>query len=96
MIITFGNKTARDIYHGAESRYSRKLQQHLVKKAQRLLDQIHTAPALEFLLVPPGNRLEKLSGNLNGFWSLRINEQWRIIFRWIGKDAYDVQILDYH
>ncbi|MBW1770232.1 MAG: type II toxin-antitoxin system RelE/ParE family toxin, partial [Deltaproteobacteria bacterium] len=45
---------------------------------------------------PPGNRLEKLSGDMQGFWSLRINERWRIIFRWAEDDALDVKIIDYH
>lgn len=65
-------------------------------KAQRLLDQINATPSLEFLGIPLGNRLEKLSGDLRGFWSIRINEQWRIIFRWKHNHFYDVRILDYH
>ncbi len=44
----------------------------------------------------PGNRLEKMSGDLEGFWSVRINDQWRIVFKWIDNDAYDVKITDYH
>ena len=63
---------------------------------QRLLDQINAAPSLEFLSIPPGNKLEKLAGDKKGFRSLRINEQWRIIFRWAAKDFYDVKIVDYH
>ena len=46
--------------------------------------------------MPPGNRLEKLSGDLEGYWSIRINAQWRIIFRWKAGDAFDVEIVDYH
>ena len=65
-------------------------------KARRLLDQVNAAPTIEFLRVPPGNRLEKLAGSLSGKWSVRINNQWRIVFRWQGEDAYDVAILDYH
>ncbi len=65
-------------------------------KAQRLLDQLNTAPSLEFMRVPPGNKLEKLSGDMKYFLSLRINEQWRIIFIWKGNDAYEVKITDYH
>jgi len=51
---------------------------------------------LEDLRVPPSNRLEKLRGNLVGFYSIRVNDQWRVIFRWLDGDAYDVQIVDYH
>ena len=96
MIVNFANKATEDIYHGINSRYSRKLPQELHSKAQRLFDQISAAPSLEFLSKPPGNKLEKLSGDLKGLWSLRINDQWRITFRWIGNNFYDVKITDYH
>jgi len=96
MIKNFGDRTAQDIYDGINSRYSRKFPRQLHDKTQRLLDQINASPSLETLRVPPGNKLEKLSGDKKGFWSLRINEQWRIIFRWVDNDFYDVKILDYH
>ncbi len=96
MIKNFGDRTAQDIYDGINSRYSRKLPRQLHAKTQRLLDQINASPSLETLRVPPGNKLEKLAGDKKGFWSLRINEQWRIIFRWAANDFYDVKILDYH
>ena len=96
MIKNFSDKTARDVYDGTNSRYSRRLPRELHAKAQRLFDQINAAPSLEFLRVPPGNRLEKLVGNMKGEWSLRINKQWRIVFRWKNNDAYDVIIVDYH
>jgi len=96
MIKSFKNKTAEDIYHGATSRQARKLPVNLHVKARRLLDQLNAAPTIKFLKVPPGNRLEKLSGNYKGFWSIRINEQWRIIFRWVDENAYDIAIVDYH
>lgn len=96
MIKNFASQTAQDIYNGVNSRYSRKLPRELHARAQRLLDQINAAPSLEFLSVPPGNRLEKLSGDLIGCWSLRINDRWRIIFRYEANDFYDVRIMDYH
>jgi len=96
MIKSFADKFTRDIYDGTESRYSRKLHPALHDKAQRLLDQINAAPSIEFLRIPPGNRLEKLSGDLSEFWSLRINVQWRIIFHWEGDNAYEVRVIDYH
>jgi proteic killer suppression protein len=96
MIKNFGNRTAQDIYDGINSRYSRKLPRQLHAKTQRLLDQINAAPSLEFLSIPPGNKLKKLAGDKKGFWSLRINDQWRIIFRWVANDFYDVKIVDYH
>ena len=96
MVKSFGNKTAKDIYHGSNSRHARKLPSNLHGKTKRLLDQINTAPTINFLKVPPGNRLEKLSGNYNEFWSIRINDQWRIVFRWFDEDAHDIAIVDYH
>jgi proteic killer suppression protein len=96
MIKNFADKITEDVFDDTNSRYSRKLPRELHPKAQRLLDQINAAPSLEFLRVPPGNKLEKLSGSLEGFWSLRINKQWRIIFCWDNNDAFDVGIVDYH
>ncbi|MEO7098643.1 MAG: type II toxin-antitoxin system RelE/ParE family toxin [Luteolibacter sp.] len=66
------------------------------ERAYHKLVAIHEAVSLENLRHPPSNRLELLKGNLAGFHSIRINKQWRIIFRWEGQDARDVQITDYH
>lgn len=96
MIKSFGDKTAQDVYHGINSRYARKLLRALHPKAQRLFDQINAALSLEFLRIPPGNRLKKLTGDLEGRWSLRINDQWRIVFCWEGNDAFEVKIIEYH
>lgn len=96
MIQNISSKTAQDIYDGVNSRHARRLPQELHAKAQRLLDQLNAATVLETLKAPPGNRLEKLKGDLEGFWSLRINDQWRIIFRWEEGNALDVDIVDYH
>ena len=60
------------------------------------LDVIDAAESLDDLRVPPGNRLEKLSGDRKDQFSIRINDQWRICFRWTDGDAYDVEIVDYH
>ena len=64
--------------------------------ALRKLTQIHGAATLTFLQVPPGNRLEKLSGDREGQWSIRINDRWRICFHWRDGHAHDVEITDYH
>lgn len=96
MIKNFGNRIAQDIYDGVNSRYSRKVPRELHGKTRRLLDQINAAPSLEFIRIPPGNKLEKLSGDLKGYWSLRINDRWRIIFRFEANDFFDVKIIDYH
>lgn len=68
----------------------------LHRKAQRLFDQLNAAVVVETLKTPPGNRLERLKGDWEGFWSIRINDQWRIVFRWEDGDALDVDIVDYH
>jgi toxin HigB-1 len=57
---------------------------------------IHNAQDVHDLRIPPGNRLERLTGDLHGFVSIRVNNQWRIIFKWINNDAYEVSIVDYH
>lgn len=96
MIRNFASKTAQDIFDGVASRYARQIDGHLHDHITRLFDQINAVTTVEMLRVPPSNRLKKLSGNLKGFWSLRINKQWRIIFRWEKDDAFDVDIVDYH
>ena len=96
MIQSFAGKTAQDIYDGINSRYARNIQPELHEKIRRLFDQINAAITIDTLRSPPGNRLEKLSGDLKGFWSLRVNDQWRVIFRWEEGNASDVDIVDYH
>jgi len=66
------------------------------RAARRKLLILHSAGQLADLLVPPGNRLEKLVGDRQGQYSIRINNQWRICFNWEGMDAFDVEIVDYH
>lgn len=66
------------------------------ERARRKLRMINQARIINDLLIPPGNRLEQLKGDLAGFWSIRINQQWRIIFRWVDGSKHEVQIVDYH
>lgn len=66
------------------------------RAALRKLDLLHNVAGLDELRVPPGNRLEKLKGDREGHWSIRINDQYRLCFRWQGEDAFDVEIVDYH
>ena len=75
---------------------SRRLPPNLHQIAWRKLAVLHAAERLDDLRVPPGNRLEKLSGDREGQYSIRINERWRICFRWHEGHAYDVEITDYH
>ncbi len=66
------------------------------KAPRRLMDLINAATILDDLRIPPGNRLEALKENYAGFYSVPINDQWRIIFKWLNGDADKVQIIDYH
>ena len=96
MIKNFKSKSAWDIYDGINSKYARKVPKELHERTRRLLDQVNAAPSLRVLSKPPSNRLEKLSGKSEEYWSLRINNQWRIVFYWKGNDASDLDVIDYH
>jgi proteic killer suppression protein len=87
---------ARDIYEGVSSKHSRSFPPDLLAAARIRLDYIQYASSLNDLRMPPGNRLEALSGNLRGLHSIRINKQWRIVFRWAIDGAEVVEIVDYH
>lgn len=75
---------------------SRRLPPDLQRRAHRKLLVLDAADVLDELRIPPGNRLERLSGDRVGQYSIRINDQWRICFRWNRGDAFDVEITDYH
>jgi proteic killer suppression protein len=79
-----------------ERERSRRLPPDVQRRAHRKLLLVDAAEALDDLRVPPGNRLERLSGERDGQYSIRVNDQWRICFRWARGDAYDVEITDYH
>ena len=96
MIISFGDKATFDLFHGVSSRHVRKLPNQIHETALYKLDVLNAAQNLDDLRSPPGNRLEPLKGDFKGFHSIRINSQWRIIFRWDASAAHVVQIVDYH
>lgn len=96
MIVSFGDKTTSDLFNGISSRKARQIPVQIHEAAIYKLDIINAAQTLDDLKSPPGNRLEPLKGDLKGFHSIRINNQWRIIFRWKANAAHDVQIVDYH
>ena len=93
MIKSFADKSAEELF---KRNKVRKLPSTIVKVAYRKLLILDAAESTEDLKVPPGNRFEKLSGNLSGKYSIRINDQWRIIFSWKQNNAYEVEIIDYH
>jgi toxin HigB-1 len=96
MIMSFGDKATEDLYNGLNSKESRKIPSNILAVALRKLDMINAAHRPEDLKAPPGNRLEHLKGDRVGFYSIRINDQYRIIFRMTQSNASNVQILDYH
>lgn len=96
MIRSFGNKSTEDFFHGRSTSHARKVATTIRSVALRKLDILNAAADIEDLRSPPGNRLEKLSGDLKGFHSIRVNQQWRIVFRWKNGGAEDVEIIDYH
>jgi len=93
VIKTFKDDEAHKIY---QRQRSRKLPADIQQVVLRKLRMINNAISINDLRVPPANRLEELSGNRAGQWSIRINDQWRVCFRWEGSDACDVEITDYH
>jgi proteic killer suppression protein len=97
MIRSFLNQATEDVFHGRTSKAARKLcPQSLWRIAVRKLDLLDSAAALLDLRVPPGNRLEALSGNRRGQHSIRINQQYRICFIWTEEGPDQVEIVDYH
>ena len=96
MIISFGDKATSDLFNGINSRAVRKIPSNITKIALRKLDLLNAVEQLDELKIPPGNRLESLKGDLKGFYSIRINNQWRIIFQWNNGNVSLVQIIDYH
>ena len=93
MIKTFKCKETEKIF-GRE--YSRKLPRDIQKVAFRKLRMIDRSKTLSDLKIPPANRLEKLSGKRKGQYSIRINDQWRVCFKWVDNNAFGVEITDYH
>lgn len=93
MIKSFGSKETQRVWEGERSK---KLPLEVQKIGRRKLRMINNAFDLDDLRIPPSNRLEKLSGKLRDFYSIRVNKQWRIIFQWNHGNALEVEILDYH
>lgn len=96
MIASFGDRATEALFHGEGGKAVRRLPPPIRPAATRKLDLLNAARVLGDLRAPPGNRLEALKGNLQGKHSIRVNDQWRIVFRWESGDAHDVQVTDYH
>ena len=96
MIRNFGNRLAEDLFYDLSTRETRKFPPELRRPARKKLFMVHSAGILDDLKIPLGNRLEALKGNLKGSLSIRINDQWRIVFMWVDTGAQDVKVVDYH
>ena len=96
MIVSFGNRLAEDLFDDRSTRIIRAFPPELRRAARRKLLYLHDAAELRDLRVPPGNRLEGLKGRFAGCYSIRINDQWRVVFRWENGSAAGVQVIDYH
>ena len=93
MVVSFGDKTTQKIWEGEQVKnFSTEIQD----KARRKLRMLNNSIDIKDLMIPPSNMLEKLKGNLSDFYSIRVNNQWRIIFNWNNGNATNVQLIDYH
>ena len=93
MIVSFGDKDTKKIWEGDRiKRFSKDIQE----TGRRKLRMLNNSQNLADLQIPPSNRLEKLKGSLKDYYSIRINDQWRIIFKWQSGNASNVEIIDYH
>jgi toxin HigB-1 len=93
MIVSFGDRDTEDVWLGNSIK---KLPKEIQQLGRRKLRMLNASGDLADLRIPPSNRLEKLSGKLKEFYSIRINDKWRIIFIWKAGNAFDVEIIDYH
>jgi len=93
MIISFGNSETGKVWNGERVK---KLPFGIQNTGRRKLRMINNSTDLQDLRIPPANRLEKLAGKLKDFYSIRINDQWRVIFKWNNGNAAEVEIIDYH
>jgi proteic killer suppression protein len=92
MIRSFGDRHTKALFD------DRRVRQFagIARRAKRKLEAVNAASRLDDLMLPPSNRLEKLKGELREFHFIRINDQWRVIFRWINGEPHEVRIVDYH
>lgn len=93
MIVSFGDKTTQKIWEGEKVKgFATEIQEITRRKLRMLNNSID----IKDLMIPPSNRLEKLKGNLKDLYSIRVNDQWRLIFKWENGNAYNVELIDYH
>ena len=96
MIVSFGDRATEDLFHDRPTSRTRRFPRDILAAALVILDMLNAAAALLDLRSPPGNRLEALKGDMKGLYSIRVNDQWRLVFRWSADKAHEVRLLDYH
>jgi len=96
MIVSFGDHATEDLFHSRPTSRMRRFPHNVIPAALIKLDMLDSATALLDLDAAPGNRLEALKGDLRGHYSIRVNQQWRLTFRWDGSHAHEVRLTDYH
>lgn len=96
MIVSFGDRSTEALFHGERLRRARSIPAELRRVVLRKLDMLNAAVKIADLRAPPGNRLEALRGDLAGLHSVRVNDQWRIVFRWTDAGPAEVRVMDYH
>jgi proteic killer suppression protein len=96
MIVSFGDKTTADIFHGHDTKAARRIAQALWTRIQAKLDLLNASATLDDLRMPRSNRLEKLRGDWAGFYSVPVNDQYRVVFRFVSGSALDVRCTDYY
>jgi toxin HigB-1 len=96
MIVSFGDKATEEIFRGLDTKRTRRFPPEVVKAARRRLDWLNAADSMDDLSNNPGAGLHKLSGNVREFYAVRINDQFRLIFKWRIRDAEAVEVIDYH
>ena len=96
MIASFGDRATEDLFHNRPTHRVRRFPREILDLALVKMDLLNGAASLLDLRSPPGNRLEALKGDLKGYHSIRINDQWRLVFRWEGNNVQDLMLKDYH
>lgn len=96
MIVSFGDRATEDLFHNRPTSRARRFPPEIVDLALVKMDLLNGSATLLDLRAPPGNRLEALKGDLKGCHSIRVNDQWRLVFRWEGNNAHEVRLKDYH
>lgn len=96
MIVSFGDRATEDLFHGRTTNRTSRFPKEIASVALRKMDMVNAASLLSDLRSPPGNRLEALGGHLKGSYSVRVNDQWRLVFRWKSGQVLDLKLMDYH